>query len=99
MIANTPLLVVFADVAYAFDVISHRIIIYKLNYCGNTTIVSNRKQFVEIYRYKSRFQTLKCGVPQGSILGALLFFIWISDIIAAFQKYFIIRRRYSHVFI
>ena len=42
--------------------------------------ILNRKQFVQYNGHCSSTQCVNCGVPQGSILGSLLFFIYVNDI-------------------
>ena len=79
---------VFCDLSKAFDVIDHKILLAKLEYYGLRGIVkkwladylSNRTQFVEFESYESNRRNIECGVPQGSILGPLLYLIYVNDI-------------------
>ncbi len=79
---------IFCDLSKAFDVISHDILIKKLNYYGIRGIankwfmgyLSNRSQYVDIDGITSELESIICGVPQGSILGPLLYLIYVNDI-------------------
>ena len=81
-------LAIFMDLSKAFDTLDHSILMNKLAYYGIhgaalrwfTSYLTGRSQYVEIDGVSSNILLLSTGVPQGSILGPLLFLIYMNDI-------------------
>ena len=84
---------IFIDLSKAFDTIDHSLLLNKLQHCGIrglvldwfTSYLSHRHQYVKINDVESSMLPIKCGVPQGSILGPLLFILYINDIVNSSQ--------------
>ena len=82
---------VVLDLQKAFDTKKHEILINKLKALGLNQIAINwlvsylrdREQIVDIAGTYSQACNITCGVPQGSILGPLLFLIYVNDMKAA----------------
>jgi hypothetical protein len=79
---------IYMDLSKAFDTLDHHILIHKLQHYGfmgktidlMNSYLTNRAQYVEYNGVPSNLLNIHCGVPQGSILGPLLFIIYMNDL-------------------
>ena len=79
---------VFVELQKAFDTADHQILLAKLNHYGIRGVsndwfksyLSNRNQYVSINGFESGLTSINCGVHQESVLGFLLFLLYINDL-------------------
>ena len=89
---------IYLDLSKAFDSLYHDILLSKLKYYGLQwkalqlikSYISGRCQYVQLGDVKSSTHAVVCGIPQGSVLGPLLFNIYINDITKATSKFNVI---------
>lgn len=84
--AGSPSLLILLDLSAAFDTVDHDILLNRLHLTVGLTdtalswfqlYLTNRTEFISLGHSKSNPHTVNCGVPQGSVLGPLLFILYL----------------------
>ena len=87
---------ILLDLQKAFDTVDHGILLMRMEALGLSknvlrwfrSYLSDRQQLVDVLETFSYFSNISCGVPQGSILGPLLFLIYVNDMSAVVKTSF-----------
>ena len=91
---STPTIITFLDLAKAFDTVDHGILLSKLYRMGLrgkahdllSSYLTNRQQRVKTNACKSEYRNIKMGVPQGTILGPVLFIFYLNYLLIDMSK-------------